>query len=151
MCQTLTDQGPRRLHGEFCQGLQTLTRWLSLLFVTLIFLCFNQVKPYLLLGDCGHLLPPVVVQICLSVPAEHVWACVWDTCVFTYTCMCVTRMRGPPCVCSCKHERVYLCMHVCSSVRMPPFGGVYVCERSCEKRSMSKQGIPTDSLSSFAA
>lgn len=91
-CQTLTDRGPVLLDimGNFVKVLQTLVGWPSHLFVTLIFLlCF---KPYLLPGDRGYLLHPVVVQICLSVLAEHVWTCAWDTrvCVFMYMCMCVT-------------------------------------------------------------
>lgn len=57
-----------------------------------------------------------------------------------YVTECVAR------VCTRKLERVYLCMHVCSSVCMPLLR-VCACVFLC--KSVSKQGIPTDTLSSF--
>ncbi len=81
--------------------------------------------------------------------AEHVWACVraWGhVCVraFVYVCMYVTECVAR--VCTCELERAYLCMHVCSSVRMPL---LRVCACAFLYKSVSEQGIPTDSLSSF--
>lgn len=66
-------------------------------------------------------------------------------CAFVYVCMYVTECVAH--VCTRKLERAYLCMHVCSSVCMPL---LRVC--GCAflyKKTVSKQGIPTDSLSSF--
>lgn len=101
LCQTLTPLGwvLEETQGTFCRSLQTMTGRLPLLFVTFIFLCFDQVKTYLLLGIMGNHLPPIDVQTCLSVLAEHV--CVWA---------CVT-----VCAFVCGHEcvRVCVCVHVC--------------------------------------
>ncbi len=118
-----------------------------------IFLCFDQVKPYLLLGIMSN----ISSHRCTDLPLCVGWACVdVGVCVWGHVCVCVCAcvcvylsMYVTECVahvCTRKLERAYLCMHVCSSVCMPL---LRVCTCAFLYKTVSKQGIPTDSLSSF--
>lgn len=158
LCQTLTHSGPvqedfkRKFLSTFTDDIDWPTHSAVCNFYFLVFL---------IRWSCTYCWESWVMSLsrrCTDLPLRVGWAhvgvyadvCVavggWRVLARVCLCTCACMWQNVWLVCTRKLERAYLCMHVCSSVRMPL---LRVCVWAFLYKSMSKQGIPTDSLSSF--